>query len=122
MNPFAGMPRTGIGNPFAAGVPFRDLVFNPPTAAQGYNANAASPMAGSWSYVPPRQQLAQAMLEPYYGRGGRGGLGSSGYSTSGPQRGGFGYGGGQGGWGRSPGGHRSSATRGSSAGWGGGLY
>jgi len=120
MNPFAAMPRTGIGNPFAAGVPLGQLQFNAPTAAQGYNPNATSPMAGSYSIAPqPRQQLAQLMSEPYYGRGGRGNRSSSGYTTSGPQRGGFGYGGGQGGWGRAPGG-RSSATKGGM--WGGGLY
>ena len=125
MNPFAGgggMPRSGIGNPFAAGVPFRDLVYNAPTAAMGYNANAASPMVGSWS-VAPRQQLAQIISDDRFRNSGkRAGGFSGGYTTSGPQRGGFGYGGGMGGWGRAPGGTRSSATRGSSAGWGGGLY
>lgn len=125
MNPFAAMPRTGIGNPFAAGVPLGDLTYRAPGA--GYNKNAESPMVGSWDYTP-RQQLAQIMSGQDRWQnsgkraGGYGWGGGGGYSTSGPQRGGFGYGGGMGGWGRGPGGGRSSATKGSSAGWGGGLY
>lgn len=113
MNPFAGMPTTGIGNPFASGIPFGQLRYNAPTAAQGYNPDATSPMVGSYSFAPPpRQQLARLMSEPYYGRGGRGERSSSGYTTSGPQSGRFGYGGGQGGWGRNSSGDRSSASGG----------
>jgi hypothetical protein len=121
-NRYAGMPTTGIKNPFAVGAagkafPFGDLVYHAPTKAQGYNANAFSPMVGSYSYEP-RQQLAQIMSQRPPSYVDRSGPGGGGYSTSGPQSGGFGYGGGMGGWGWG-GGARSSATRG---GMWGGLY
>jgi hypothetical protein len=75
---------------------------------------------------PQRQQLAQIMAypppqpQPGFGRGpnygSQGGSHYGGYSTSGPQSGGYGYGGGTGGWGWG-GGARSSATQGGM--WGG---
>lgn len=112
MNPYAGRV-TGIGNPFASGVPFGQMTYSPPGA--GYNRNAASPMTGSWSYQPvQRNDLAQLMAlqsvdqskQGMYG-GGR----PAGYTTSGPRSGG--------GWGWG-GGARSSATHGGL--FGGGLY
>lgn len=104
-------PGGGFINPFKAGVPFRDLTFAKDPAG-GF---------GSWNYSPQRTQLAQLMAGDRFANAGRraGGF-SGGYTTSGPQQGGFGYGGGMGGWGRSPGGGRSSATKGGM--WGGGLY
>jgi len=124
-NPFAGMPTTGIRNPFATGAggqafPFGDLVYHAPTKAQGYDPKAANPMVGSYSYEPQRQQLAQLMApwqQQWFGHGpnygSQGGSHYGGYTTSGPQSGGSGSVGGWG-WG---GGARSSATQGGM--WGG---
>ena len=112
MNPFmmnwGRQPMTGIHNPFEAGVPFGALSYVPNPHP---NNDAQNPTVGSYSYIPqpPRQQLAQMMAEPYYGRGGRG---QGGYTTSGPQSGRFGYGGGMGGWGRNSSGGRTSSYSG----------
>lgn len=102
-------PGGGFLNPFQAGGP-GNMTFRP------------DPGGGHGSWIPnPRQQLAQVMMQGMRGGSDRGSMsGGSGYSTSGPQSGGFGYGGGMGGWGRAPGGTRSSATKGGM--WGGGLY
>jgi hypothetical protein len=128
INPFAGMV-TGIGNPFASGKPLGQLTYVAPT--QGYNANAFSPLVGSYNWTPPepRQVLANIITENVQRqnagkRSGGGGYttgGGGGYTTSGPQSGAYGYGGGMGGYGRNAGGYRSSSSQygGSNAGRGG---